>query len=397
MKILFMADVAPNRNSGAAGTEYQTIKALRRLGHEVDAVWSDELPHKIQHGNLHYLLELPRAYEKQMLERLQRKSFDVIHVNQPHGYRAARTLGRLERKCVFIHRSHGMEMRIERDLAQWHRKYDQDSRSHLRKLAGRSMFIALTHSSRSIARHADGHIVSASECKEFLRENLRVPDDRIAVIPQAPPSSFLERAPAVMTAERLCRILYVGQYAFFKAPIIVAEVLNRLSEAAQQLQFTWVCARQHHTKVRELLSPAARQRINLLDWMPQDELIRVYDGHGIFLFPSFSEGFGKVFLEAMSRGLCVVAADNGGAHDVIVHGVGGMLSPTGCVGTMVKECLQLAEPSELAYSISEAAAKCARSYTWERVAKETVSFYNDRLNAKSQGLARQSRDLDSPP
>ncbi len=381
-----MADVPPVPDAGAAGTEYQTIEALRQLGHEVEAVWTDDLPHRIKHGNLHYLLELPRAYEKQMLERLQRKSFDVVHVNQPHGYRAARTLRRLKQKCVFIHRSHGVEMRIDRDLAPWRSKYDQDGRSQLRKLASDSVARALSNSSRSIARYADGHIVSASDCRDFLRESLCVPEERIAVIPQAAPISFLEHPPAAMTADRLNRILYVGQYAFFKAPMIVAEVFNQLCKADLRLRLTWVCAREHQVQVRGLLSPEARKRINLLDWMPQDELMQVYDEHGIFLFPSFAEGFGKVFLEAMSRGLCVVAADNGGSHDVIVHGVSGMLSPTGCVETMVSQCLELAEPSQQAYEISVAAAECARSYSWERVAKGTVSFYNERLNAKSQEL-----------
>jgi glycosyltransferase involved in cell wall biosynthesis len=321
-----------------------------------------------------------------MLERLQRKSFDVVHVNQPHGYKAARTLGRLKRKCVFIHRSHGVEMRIDRDIAPWRNKYDRDGRSQLRKLASHSMARALSHSSRSIARYADGHIVSASECKDFLRQNLCVPEERIAVIPQAPPISFLEHTPAAMTVERLNHVLYVSQYDFFKAPMIVAEVINRLSETNERLRFTWVCSEQHHAQVQEILSPAARKRIDLLGWMPQGELMRVYDKHGIFLFPSFVEGFGKVFLEAMSRGLCVVAADNSGAHDVIADGVNGMLSPTGCVETMVSKCLQLAEPAQSAFAISAAAAKSARLYTWKRVAEETVSFYNDRLNAKSREL-----------
>ena len=80
---------------------------------------------------------------------------------------------------------------------------------------------------------------------------------------------------------------------------------------------TWVTSKLAHDQVLELLSETARPRVALLDWMPQKELLDVYDNHGIFVFPSFFEGFGKAFLEAMARGLCVVAADNGGASDVI--------------------------------------------------------------------------------
>ena len=64
MKILCMANVAPNPNSGAAGTEFQTIKALRELGHTVDDVWTDELSHHLGHFNLYNLLELPSGLQK---------------------------------------------------------------------------------------------------------------------------------------------------------------------------------------------------------------------------------------------------------------------------------------------------------------------------------------------
>src|SRR6185295_10078585 len=117
MKILFMADVPPDKNSGAAGTEYQTIEAIRALGHDVDTVWADELPRRINHGNLHYLLELPFEFRRQALARLKRVSYDVLHVNQPHGYLAAKAL--MHRKTAFIHRSHGIESRVHQVMTVW--------------------------------------------------------------------------------------------------------------------------------------------------------------------------------------------------------------------------------------------------------------------------------------
>jgi glycosyltransferase involved in cell wall biosynthesis len=383
MRILLMADMPADPNSGAAGTEYLTIKALGTLGHEVDAIWSDGLPRRIRHGNIHYLLELPFAYEHRMLERLRSADYDVVHVNQPHGYRAARTLARLNRRTVFIHRSHGFELRVERDLKPWKERYDKDNRLFLKRLASRALTDALSYNCRSIARHADGHIVYASQCGQFLQEELGVRKEQIAVIPAASPNAFVESPAPTMTSERLKRVLYVSQFAFFKAPMIVAAVMNHLSETDSDLEFTWVCSKQHHADVRALLSENVRTRVNLLDWKCQDELMHAYDAHGIFLFPSFFEGFGKVFLEAMSRGLCVVAADNSGAHDVISNGEDGILVPTGSVDSMVNSCLRLLGDAELASSISRAAAKTARSYTWDRVARETVAFYEDRIAAKA--------------
>ena len=170
--------------------------------------------------------------------------------------------------------------------------------------------------------------------------------------------------------------------------MILASVLNRLSHLEPDLQFTWVCSNQHHSEVRNLLEKPVLDRLTLLDWMDQDRLIDVYDEHGIFLFPSFFEGFGKVFLEAMARGLCVVAADNGGARDLIKHEVDGMLTPTGDAEAMIRACLRLTGNPAHALGMSRAAVETSRAYTWARVARETVAFYEDRIEAKARHLAK---------
>ena len=82
MKILMMSNYAPNPNSGAGGTGFQTIKALRELGHTVDDVWTDELSNHLGHFNLYNLLELPMAYRNVLRKRLQNTAYDVVHVNQ---------------------------------------------------------------------------------------------------------------------------------------------------------------------------------------------------------------------------------------------------------------------------------------------------------------------------
>lgn len=388
MKILFMADVPPDKNSGAAGTEYQTIEAIRALGHDVDTVWADQLPHRITHGNLHYLLELPFAYRRQALARLEQQHYDVLHVNQPHGYLAARAVRKLNRKTAFIHRSHGLESRGHREMSFWLETYGKENRTQLRSGVSNLMALAMSHNCRSISRYADGHIVSCTMCRDFLVEQLKVTPARIAVVPQAPTAAFVGRSPAAMTPERLKRILYVGQFVIQKAPMILAGVFNRLSRLNPELEFTWVCSKQHHEEARSLVDDHARDRLTLLDWMQQDRLLEVYDQHGLFLFPSFFEGFGKVFLEAMSRGLCVVAADNGGAHDVISNGLDGLLTPTGDASAMTRECQRLISDPQEAIRMSRAAAETARGYTWARVARETVAFYENRLDARARQLTK---------
>src|SRR4051812_164511 len=162
LRILMMSDTPADPNRGAAGTEVQTLNALRSLGHEVDAIWSDGLGRRIRHGNLHILLEQPRAYERAAVAALQRKQYDVVHVNQPHGFRAARAVHRMSPGTVFIHRSHGFELNVEETLRPWIDKFGSDERSVIRRAATRALAPLVRRHAYAIAREADGHVVSSS-------------------------------------------------------------------------------------------------------------------------------------------------------------------------------------------------------------------------------------------
>ena len=366
MRILFMADLPKDPNSGAAGTEVHFVDALRRQGHEVDEIWNDQLPRRIGHHNLHYLLELPRTYRAALRRAASRAPYDVFHVNQPHGWLAARSI-RGRRRGVFVHRSHGFEPHVRDVTRRWREQLVQsDRRAAPRRAASAAMeTLLIDRHARLIAKYADGHIVSASGDRDYLVDRLGVDAARVAVIPQAPPDDYRTAPLEPMTDERLRHVLYVGQLAFVKAPMIVAAVMNRLHQLDPALRFTWVCSKDHHDAVRRLTGDYVR----LLDWMPAGALRTVYDTHGVFLFLSFFEGFGKVFLEAMSRGLCVIATRTGGMRDVIDDGRDGILVDPGNVDAAV------AAIHRVSIEMSAAAAAKARAYSWDRVARESVAFY----------------------
>src|SRR5439155_22502881 len=153
--------------------------------------------------------------------KLQTTKYDVVHVNQPHGYLAAKALRTLDSRAIFVHRSHGLEGRVRCELARWKRHYDQNDRPSWRRACSHLMEASLELNNLAIARYAHGHIVSASECRDFLHKRYSVPLERIAVIPQAPPEAFRNFDAKPMTEKRLRKNLYVSQNAFFKAQIVL--------------------------------------------------------------------------------------------------------------------------------------------------------------------------------
>ena len=381
LRILSVANVPKNRNAGAAGTELETIEALRELGHEVTDVWADRIGRRIAHGNLHQMLELPRRYEHVVRGELEKRRYDIVHVNQPHGYRAAKLVQKRWPRSVFVHRSHGFEPRVEEVLAYWQPVYGSDPRASWRRAASAAIAALLARHSREIVRWADGHILCSTQDAEFMVERFGVDRERAAVLMQAAPNAFLgDYQP--LTAERLRTVLYVGQYIFIKAPMIVAGAMNRIAAQRPEVRFVWVAGTEHHEAIRALLSDDVRARIELIPWQPQEALRDIYDRAGVFLFPSFFEGFGKVHVEALSRGLCVIASDVGGMRDVMQHGRSGLLVPAGDAEAFAREAIALMNDPERAARIGRGGAERARELSWRRVAVETADFYRRLLARK---------------
>ena len=96
------------------------------------------------------------------------------------------------------------------------------------------------------------------------------------------------------------------------------------------------CRRARSTRGCSSCSPAAdpsrsclRERVGdaatFLGWLEGDELARAYASADIFLFPSRTDTFGQVILEAQASGLPVLAVAAGGPLSLIEDGVSGLL------------------------------------------------------------------------
>lgn len=82
---------------------------------------------------------------------------------------------------------------------------------------------------------------------------------------------------------------------------------------------------------RTMIEQEGRKKLSddilFLGKIPRHELYRYYSAADIFAFPGIQEALGMVYLEAQSSGLPVVALNNWGAKEAVVHHETGLLSP----------------------------------------------------------------------
>jgi phosphatidyl-myo-inositol dimannoside synthase len=93
------------------------------------------------------------------------------------------------------------------------------------------------------------------------------------------------------------------------------------------------------------------------------------------------EGFGIVFLEAAAHGLPVVAADDGGTRDAVVHGQTGLLVPPTDHVALADAITDLLLDETRAREMGEAGATRAREFAWPRIADQVEQLLRDVCDA----------------
>lgn len=98
-----------------------------------------------------------------------------------------------------------------------------------------------------------------------------------------------------------------------------------------------------------------------------DDLAAHYASADVFLFPSETETFGNVTLEAMASGLAVVAYDYAAARVHVEHGVTGVVAETGDARGFVAAAAALARVPESLPALRRRARAAIEAVEWSRV------------------------------
>lgn len=382
MRFLVAAQFTPDPNSGSAGSVLAVGQGLEAQGHEVDYEWLPPNEGLLPHPALRRHFEIPMVQLRALSRRLKARPYDVVMVSQPHAYLAYELLPGKYPRTLFLNRTHGWEHRViqsERKLG-----YEPPRPPVGRALSAASGVMTVMACWRT-ARAAHGIISPSSKDAEFIRRTYGVPEQKVAFIRYGLGEDFLQ-GPLVEPEVRLPRLLFVGSYLARKGARLMEAVLPRLGERFPELELSFVVNDGAMEEVRRAYGPAFGSRLQVHKWMPRGELRRVYAEHDVLLFPSYFEGFGKTWLEAMACGVCVVGFDEGGLADLATHGEDAFYCPAGDDAGWERLLVEALEHPEKVAAVRQSGQRKARSRTWAQTASDTVSFCQ-RLRA-ARGLTQ---------
>ena len=120
------------------------------------------------------------------------------------------------------------------------------------------------------------------------------------------------------------------------------------------------------------------ERATFLGWLEGTELARAYASADIFCFPSETDTFGQVVLEAQASGTAVLAVDSGGPRELVRHGVDGLLVPPSAQA-LADSLVALASSPERRATFAAAARAAVEARTWDRALARLAEGYRGAL------------------
>ena len=104
------------------------------------------------------------------------------------------------------------------------------------------------------------------------------------------------------------------------------------------------------------------------------ELAQAFASSDVFLFPSTTDTFGNVILEALASGVPCVVSDQGGPKDLIVHGTTGYITRALDAGDFTAHVAKLADDPALRQTMGIEAHRAVQDRDWAEAGR---SFWED--------------------
>ena len=180
---------------------------------------------------------------------------------------------------------------------------------------------------------------------------------------------------------RLCKLLSVSNLKKTKGLDINLRAVAQLAPKYPDLRYFIVGDGEERENLQKLAAELnIKEKVIFLGRLDHPATMKQMAEADIFCLPSWQEGFGIVYIEAMAQGLPVIAVQGEGIEDVITHDQNGLLVRPHSVEDVVKALdLLLSNPAK-ALSLAQAGRQTVMNgFTWTHNAQKTLEVYNKAL------------------
>lgn len=364
MKVLITATV----QSHICQFHLPLVKMLKSMGYTVDVAAKDNLSVKpgLKLEDADNVFDVPfsrspfsadniKAYGK-LKKIIRENDYDIIHCNTPMGSVVTR-LAADTKKTAVIYTAHGFHFFKGAPIKNWLFYFPIEWLLSFKT----DFLICINREDYAFAKKRL-HCGSA----EYVH-GVGFDSNRFA---GAPTKKEAKRSLGISEDETV--LLSVGDICRRKNHKVIIEALARIKDINARFYIAgWDMMNGWLERLAEKLGVS--EKVTFLGYTRQ--LSEYFEAADIFLFPSLQEGLPVALIEAMSRGLPVVASDIRGTNDLIDDGDGGYLLKTSDICGFAEKIKLLAGDGGLREKFGERNKCVSKEYEVRRVMNEMRKIY----------------------
>ncbi len=175
-------------------------------------------------------------------------------------------------------------------------------------------------------------------------------------------------------------VISVGTLKARKCMDRTLEAFARLADEYPDATLTIVGIGEMEEQLRARIGQLGLQsRVTLTGGLPHEEVLRRMAQSDLFVLPSWGEGYGIVYIEAMAAGCIAVGAKDEGIADTITDGENGFLVPAGDIDETERVMRQVFAHPEAYEALRQKGMQSAHGLTWARNAEKTAEVYREAI------------------
>jgi glycosyltransferase involved in cell wall biosynthesis len=216
------------------------------------------------------------------------------------------------------------------------------------------------------------------------------PRERIHAIPHGPGAVTTAPTARSNPTARPVRIGYITKWGVQKNFDVLFEAAARLIGRGRAVRIVLTLAADLPDNMLVIRRAEAAGLAGMLENVGEIDAAGVsalYNSLDMFAFPSLVESFGFPLLEAMARGLPVVAADTPSNREIA--GNAGLFFPPADAEALAGILGELIDSASLREARSSAALHRAEGFSWQRAAEGTLALFDAALASHLGGMPEQ--------
>jgi glycosyltransferase involved in cell wall biosynthesis len=245
--------------------------------------------------------------------------------------------------------------------------------------------IRFKHLVRLSAKKANAIIVVSNSTKKELLDLTKISEDKIYLTYLAADEIFKPNKDPLVLENLRQKYNFKEDYILHVGSLHprrnIERIINAFSHLKKEIdkKIIFILVGQWFDKKNKLNDMAKKLNIinyiKHIDYVPDDDLVKLYNFADLFIYPSLYEGFGLPVLEAMACGTPVITSNISSLPEIT--GDAAFLVDPYNVYEMKEAMKSILLEKELHSRLIEKGFKKIKNYTWNKAAEKTLEIYKN--------------------